>query len=170
MVSAHYRSHVEFSYEALDEAAAGFRRIEHFLERVGPMAGGSYSVPQAFRDAMDDDLGTPAAVAVLYDTVREGNRLLADDPRNELSARASEVHGMLNILGLHPADPVWTSMQSGTDERLTRAVDVLVQGLLQQRADARDAKDFATADEIRDRIKAAGIEVEDTPDGPKWSI
>ncbi len=169
MVAAHYRSHVEFSYEALDEAAAGFRRIETFLERVGPMAGGSHSIPQAFCDAMDDDLGTPAAVAVLYDTVREGNRLLADDPRDELSARVSEVHGMLNVLGLHPDDPAWQT-GGGSDERLTRAVDVLVQGLLQQRADARAAKDFATADEIRDRIKAAGIEVEDTPTGAKWSV
>jgi cysteinyl-tRNA synthetase len=170
MVAAHYRSHVEFSYEALEEAATAFRRIEHFLERVGPMAGCGHPVPEAFCDAMDDDLGTPAAVAVLYDTVREGNRLLVDDPRDELSARASEVHGMLNVLGLHPADPAWAATDGGPDERLTRAVDVLVEGLLQQRADARAAKDFATADEIRDRIKAAGIEVEDTPTGPKWSV
>jgi cysteinyl-tRNA synthetase len=77
---------------------------------------------------------------------------------------------MLNVLGLHPADPAWAATDGGPDERLTRAVDVLVEGLLQQRADARAAKDFATADEIRDRIKAAGIEVEDTPTGPKWSV
>ena len=76
LVAAHYRSHVEFSFEALDEAAAGFRRIESFLERAGVVEPGE--LPPAFADAMDDDLGTPAAVAVLFDVVREGNR--SDDP------------------------------------------------------------------------------------------
>ncbi|HRD62905.1 MAG TPA: cysteine--tRNA ligase, partial [Nocardioides sp.] len=75
LVAAHYRSHVEFSFEALDEAAAGFRRIENFLDRAGASERGD--VPDAFAAAMDDDLGTPAAVAVLYDAVREGNRQLA---------------------------------------------------------------------------------------------
>ena len=59
---------------------------------------------------------------------------------------------------------------AGPDARLTEAVDVLVAGLLEQREQARAAKDFATADAIRDRIKAAGIEIEDTPSGPKWTV
>jgi cysteinyl-tRNA synthetase len=160
LVAAHYRSHVEFSFEALDEAAAGFRRIENFLDRAG--AGERGELPQAFVDAMNDDLGTPAAVAVLFDAVREGNR--ADDP----APYAAQVLAMLDVLGLDPADPAWGS--GGDDQKLTDAVDVLVAGLLEQRAEARANKDFATADAIRDRIKAAGIEVEDTPDGPKWSL
>lgn len=160
VVAAHYRSHVEFSFEALDEAAAGFRRIEGFLERAGAVEVGE--LPAAFVAAMDDDLGTPAAVAVIYDTVRDGNK--ADDP----GPYAAQVVAMLDVLGLNPADPAWGG--SGTDDRLTDAVDALVAGLLEQRAQARADKDFATADAIRDRIKAAGIEVEDTPDGPKWSI
>ena len=160
LVAAHYRSHVEFSFEALDEAAAGFRRIEGFLDRAGVTEPGE--LPQAFVDAMNDDLGTPAAVAVLFDAVREGNR--ADDP----APYAAQVLAMLDVLGLDPADPAWGG--SRDDQKLTDAVDVLVAGLLEQRAEARAAKDFATADAIRDRIKAAGIEVEDTPDGPKWSI
>ena len=77
MVSAHYRSHVEFSFEALDEAAVGFRRIETFLDKI-PAGAEPVAVPDAFAAALDDDLGTPAAVAVLFDTVREGNRV--DDP------------------------------------------------------------------------------------------
>jgi cysteinyl-tRNA synthetase len=166
LVAAHYRSHVEFSFEALDEAAAGFRRIENFLDRVGPVDAGS--VPAAFGDAMDDDLGTPAAVAVLYDAVRDGNRLLATGDHDGARQRAAEVVAMLDVLGLNPADPVWGG--GGDDQKLTDAVDVLVAGLLEQRAQARAAKDFAAADAIRDRIKAAGIEVEDTPDGPKWSL
>src|SRR3712207_7987782 len=82
LVAAHYRSHVEFSFDALDEAAVGFRRIENFLERAG--ASGTGQIPEEFSAAMDDDLGTPAAVAVMYDAVREGNRLLAaGEPRSE---------------------------------------------------------------------------------------
>ena len=168
MVGAHYRSHVEFSYQALEEAAVGWRRIENFLDRVGPSAAGDVaSLPQAFADAMDDDLGTPAAVAVLYDAVREGNRQLAAG--ESAAATAGQVRAMLDVLGLDPADPGWPT-GGGADTKLTTAVDVLVAALLERRTEARAAKDFAAADAIRDRIKAAGIEIEDTPDGPKWSI
>jgi cysteinyl-tRNA synthetase len=166
IVAAHYRSHVEFSFEALEESAAGFRRIENFLDRAG--AGEPGEVPEEFAAAMDDDLGTPAAVAVLYDAVREGNRRLAAG--EDATGTAAQVRAMLAVLGLDPADPGWPNAGSGEDAQLTNAVDVLVAGLLEQRADARAAKDFATADAIRDRIKAAGIEIEDTPDGPKWSL
>ncbi|WP_137293643.1 cysteine--tRNA ligase [Nocardioides dongxiaopingii] len=161
MVSAHYRSHVEFSFEALEEAAVGFRRIETFLDKAGPGEAGE--VPAAFAAAMDDDLGTPAAVAVLFDTVREGNRV--EDP----TLAAAQVRAMLGVLGLDPADPAWGG-GTGDDAALTAAVDALVAGLLEQRAEARAAKDYARADVIRDQIKAAGIEVEDTPTGPKWSL
>jgi cysteinyl-tRNA synthetase len=165
IVAAHYRSHVEFSFEALDEAAVAFRRIESFLERAGdPEGTGAGEVPEAFAAAMDDDLGTPAATAVLHDTVREGNR--SADP----SAQAAQVRAMLAVLGLDPADPVWQTGASGHEEQLTTAVDALVAGLLEQRAEARAAKDFAAADAIRDRIKSAGILITDTPDGPTWSL
>lgn len=174
MVSAHYRSHVEFSFEALEEAAVGFRRIEAFLGRAAdvlgeePSSGGVASAE--FVAAMDDDLGTPAAVAAIHETVREGNRLLAAGASDALRGNAAAVRAMLDVLGLDPADPAWAGQGGGSDERLTTAVDVLVTGLLEQRTQARADKDWATADAIRDRIKAAGIEIEDTPDGPKWSI
>ena len=88
MVAAHYRSHVEFSFEALDEAAKGFRRIEDFLDRAaGSSAPGSRRCPTPSSAAMDDDLGTPAAVAVIHDSVREGNRLLADGPSDAAAPR-----------------------------------------------------------------------------------
>ena len=175
VVAAHYRSTVEFSFEALEEAAVGFRRIEGLLERVGLPAAGAETgaeaaeLPEAFESALDDDLGTPAAVAVLHETVREGNRLLGEGDAVGARAAAARVLAMLDVLGLHPADPAWSTTGAG-DDRLTAAVDALVAGLLEQRTAARAAKDFAAADAIRDRIKAAGIEVEDTPDGPKWSI
>jgi cysteinyl-tRNA synthetase len=88
MVSAHYRSHVEFSFEALDEAAKAYRRIEDFLARAGEVLGGvpEGGVPCAdFATALDDDLGTPAAVAAIHEVVREGNRLLARDDTDERS-------------------------------------------------------------------------------------
>jgi cysteinyl-tRNA synthetase len=185
IVAAHYRSHVEFSFEALDEAAAGFRRIENFLDRAAvigigpderPTSPASVSapvdvpLPEAFVAAMDDDLGTPAAVAVLYDTVREGNKQLADGPTAALITLVRQVGGMLGVLGLDPRDPAWPSAGDQSGTRLHDAVDALVQGLLAERADARAEKDWARADRIRDQIKAAGIEVEDTPAGPVWTL
>jgi cysteinyl-tRNA synthetase len=177
IVAAHYRSHVEFSYQALEEAAAGFARIEQFLTRAvalcsdGVASPDSAALPGAFVAAMDDDLGTPAAVAVIYDVVREGNKLLASGDSAELRAAASSVRAMLAVLGLDPFDPHWsTGGSSDAEARLTAAVDALVATLLEQRATARAAKDFAAADAIRDRLKAAGIDLEDTPQGPRWSL
>ena len=174
MVSAHYRSHVEFSFEALDEAAAAFRRIENYLERAATALGDE--VPASgvwcadFVAAMDDDLGTPAAVAAIHDAVREGNKLLGDGPSDALRGNAASVRAMLDVLGLDPADPAWGDGGGAEAERLRSAVDVLITGLLEERAQARADKDWGRADAIRDRIKAAGIELEDTPTGPKWSL
>ncbi|HET7388514.1 MAG TPA: cysteine--tRNA ligase [Nocardioidaceae bacterium] len=192
LVAAHYRSHVEFSLDALDEAAAGFARIEHFLDRAYGVLGETRpsaepfetarpSPPQEppvepplcadFVAAMDDDLGTPAAVAAIYDVVRDGNKLLDAGSSVALRGAARSVRAMLGVLGLDPYDPHWAGADvSGAQTKLSTAVDVLVAGLLEQRAEARAAKDFATADAIRDRLKLAGIELEDTPQGPKWSL
>ncbi len=165
IVAAHYRSHVEFSFEALDEAAKGFRRIEDFLDRAGqPVA--AEDLPEAFVSAMDDDLGTPAAVAVIHEHAREGNRLLgAGEPADRIGG---QVRAMLDVLGLDPADPAWGG--GDRDSRLEPVVDQLVRGLLAGRAEARDAKDWARADAIRDQLVAAGVTIEDTPTGPKWSV
>jgi cysteinyl-tRNA synthetase len=173
IVAAHYRSHVEFSYRALEEAAAGFARIENFLARAASVVGevpvGTFCA--AFEEAMDDDLGTPAAVAAIYEVVREGNKLLSGNDVDALRGAASSVRAMLAVLGLDPLDPHWSAGGSSAHEaRLTAAVDSLVGVLLEQRAAARAARDFATADAIRDQLKAAGIELEDTPQGPQWSL
>jgi cysteinyl-tRNA synthetase len=120
---------------------------------------------------MDDDLGTPAAVAVIYDTVREANRLAeASEVHDGRPVAAAQVRAMLDVLGLDPADPAWPSTGGGPDTRMVEAVDALVQGLLAERAGARAAKDWSRADAIRDQIKAAGIEIEDTPAGPVWTL
>ncbi|MBU2076345.1 MAG: cysteine--tRNA ligase [Actinobacteria bacterium] len=172
MVAAHYRSMVEFSFEALGEAAVAFRRVEAFVQRAVEELG---ELPEPgiacadFVEAMDDDLGTPAAVAALHEVVREGNKLLGTANPTALRGTLASVRAMLDVLGLDPADPAWGPAASG-DERLTAVVDALVSGLLDQRASARAEKDFATADAIRDRLKQAGVEITDTPDGQKWSL
>ncbi|MFL6107925.1 MAG: cysteine--tRNA ligase [Marmoricola sp.] len=168
MVAAHYRSHVEFSFEALEEAAVAFRRIESFLERAGDSATAA-SLPEEFVSAMDDDLGTPAAVAVLHDTVRHGNSTLSQGSSTTAQVAAS-VRAMLSVLGLDPADPHWSQGQATDAGDLKPVVDVLIAGLLEQREAARAAKDFASADAIRDRIAAAGVEIEDTPQGARWKL
>ena len=169
MVSAHYRSTVEFSFEALDEAATSFRRIESFLERAAAHLG---ALPEAatpcadFVTAMDDDLGTPAALAALHEVVREGNKCLTAGDDSAILGAAASVLAMLEVLGLNPRD----FAAAGADDTLAGVVDALVQGLLEERAQARADQDWARADAIRDRLKAAGVEIEDTPDGPKWSV
>jgi cysteinyl-tRNA synthetase len=177
MVSAHYRSHMEFSFEALDEAAAAYRRIENFVDRAREVADPDLTSVEdedelwkAFADAMDDDLGTPAAIGVIHNAVRRGNRLLNGDDPAALSATLNVVVRMLDVLGLDPADPNWGSIGASDDAQLSAAVDALVGGLLEEREAARADKDWARADAIRDRIAAAGIAVEDTPDGPKWTL
>jgi cysteinyl-tRNA synthetase len=172
MVSAHYRSSVEFSFEALEEAARSFRRVEAFLDRAADVLGehpGGGTPCEDFVAAMDDDLGTPAAVAAIHDAVREGNRLVGEQgDREALRGAAASVRAMLDVLGLDPADPAWGGGDSGS--ALEPVVDALVAGLLAERTEARAARDRARADAIRDRLAAAGVTIEDTPDGPKWSV
>ena len=175
LVSAHYRSMVEFSFEALEENAVSFRRIEGFLQRARTDANiDSTDVmasarPTSFNAAMDDDLGVPQALAVVHDTVREGNAALARDDVAAAAQAHDAVVAMLDVLGVNPyADP-WVS--SGSDDAaLHDAVDSLIGGLLLARADARAAKDWATADRIRDQLAEAGIVVDDTAGGVRWSL
>jgi cysteinyl-tRNA synthetase len=175
LVSAHYRSMVEFSFEALEENAVSFRRIEGFLKRAVEDAAISDTDvrpaerPAAFDAAMNDDLGVPQALAVVHDTVREGNAALA---RNDLEAATSAHHAvvaMLDVLGVNPYAEPWVA-GSSDDTELRAAVDSLIGGLLEARADARAAKDWATADRIRDQLAHAGIVVDDTAGGVRWSL
>ncbi|MER7244508.1 cysteine--tRNA ligase [Kribbella sp. NPDC000426] len=181
LVQSHYRSVVEFSFEALDEAAKSFQRVENFVLRATEVAGSvepAKDLPAAFSAAMDDDLGTPAAVAVLHNAVRDGNKLLADafEPSvrgfdGAIQETLAAVRGMLGVLGLDPLGEPWASRASGGEtHELTEVVDGLVKALLEQRQAARERKDFAAADAVRDRLKALGVVVEDTPQGPRWSL
>jgi len=121
-----------------------------------------------FVEAMDDDLSLPAALAALQGVLREGHKLLADGASDALRGSLASVRAMLDILGLDPLSPVWHGRNGGGAEHA--ALDSLVHALIEQRARAREERDFATADAVRDRLKEAGIAVEDTPSGPRWSV
>jgi cysteinyl-tRNA synthetase len=163
--SAHYRSMLEFSFEALDESATAFRRIENFLNRVKESGAIiEKKIDPAFADAMNNDLAVPEALALISEWLRSGNSALSAG-KNALS-EASAIRGALDILGCDPFDP---NYGAGT-KNLDAAVDGLIALLLEQREAARDRKDFAAADAIRDRIIAMGINIEDTPSGPRWSV
>jgi cysteinyl-tRNA synthetase len=171
LATPHYRSHIEFSEDALTEAGAGYRRLEQFVkhatERVGPVEPSA--VHPEFERAMDDDFGVPAALGALHDAVREGNKALAAGDVGSTTDALGSARKMLQILGLDPLSEPWAS-RGGNDSRLHDVVDSLVTSQLQQREQAREAKDFATADAVRDALTAAGIEIEDTPAGPRWSL
>jgi cysteinyl-tRNA synthetase len=122
----------------------------------------------AFVAALDDDLRTSAAVAVVHDTVREGNSALADGDDARVADLLGSVRAMLGVLGLDPLDPQWAS--GGDDQRLTSVTDGLVALALEQRAAARARKDYASADAIRNQLGALGVQVEDTSQGTRWEL
>ena len=179
----HYRSVIDYSEAELHKAAAGYRRLEsfvqHAVERVGGRSGSPGEAPGArmsigvdpgelpaeFVAAMDDDLNTAKAVAMVHDTVRAGNTALDSD--GDVAIPLAEVRAMLGVLGLDPLDPHWAGTTGGD---LKSTVDSLVALALEQRALARDRKDWAAADAVRDQLKQAGVIVEDTPHGPRWSV
>ena len=176
--SAHYRSVLEYSPAALQEAAVAYRRIEDLISRTsstGPVELGQWT--PAFEAAMNEDFGVPKALAEIHNTVRAANKALADGDAAQARELAGSVRAMTAVLGVDPVE--WASRGAGgaggaggsaDSAGAQEALDVLVRAELERRAQARAEKDWATADEVRDRLAAAGIEVTDTPDGATWSL
>lgn len=171
---AHYRAPIEYSADLVEEAAEAYRRIGRLLERVPPAdVQPDAGVLDAFREAMDDDFGTPEAVAVLFDTIRDANRRLDDG--GEADGLVAAVREIVTVLGLDAGDS-----SGGLDEEAIRAVaaefgvevdgdiEAAIDELLSVRAEARKARDFATADAVRESLSQVGVVVEDTPDGARW--
>jgi cysteinyl-tRNA synthetase len=170
--AVHYRSMLEFSYEALEESAVGFRRVEAFLVRAAEAAGRQLAMgvrSEVFDASMNDDLGVPGAIASMHDTVRAGNAALAVGDNTVAVTAAESVIAMLDVLGLNPYASHWSTSAAADDSR-DKALGVLVAGALQARTDARARKDFAAADAVRDQLVEAGIVIEDTPAGPRWTV
>jgi len=168
--SVHYRSMLEYSEGALHEAAAGYRRLESFVERVHSRVGDveQGALPDGFVAAMNDDIGVPAALAEVHGAVRVGNTALEAGDHAAALAAAGSVRAMMAILGTDPLDEKWRS--AATDTKSHEALDVLVRAELDRRAQARAEKSWAVADEVRDRLAQAGIEVTDTADGAQWNL
>jgi cysteinyl-tRNA synthetase len=166
--SAHYRSMLEFSFEALEESAVAFRRIEAFLERAIGVLGTTPdgAIAPAFADAMNDDLAVPAGLAVLSEIVKTGNNAISSNDRGALEIATSQIRGAMGVLGCDPFDDAF----AGQGNTNTDAIDGLISLALQQREAARIRKDFAASDAIRDQIAALGIVIEDTPQGPRWTV
>ena len=171
LAAPHYRSAIEFSDDSLAEAAAALARIDSFVARAIDAVGDAPDrLPDAFAEAMDDDLGTPGGGR------RAPQRLSgrATGPwrpatSTTCATQLGAVRGMLDVLGLDAARRD-LARAGGADDQLTGVVDGLVGELLEQRGRARARKDFAAADAIRDGTAAAGGRVADTPQGPKWSL
>ena len=166
---AHYRSMLEYSPEALQEAATNFRRIENFLNRATEVIGKqpTAKLSAEFTAAMNDDLAVPAALATISENLRVGNQAITDNDKAAVSKNADEIRGALEVLGCDPFDAAFAS-SGGTD--LTEALDGVIKLALAERASARERKDFAASDAIRDGLAALGITIEDTAQGPRWSI
>lgn len=171
--SANYRSMLEYSEDALQEAAVGYRRIEAFLQRVVSRTG---SEPEkttwtdAFERALDDDLGVPAALAEIHTQVRAGNAALESGDQQRAREIAGTVRAMADVLGVDPLSEQWRDNNTSTSGRAMEALDVLVGAELDRRAAARAEKNWAVADEVRDRLNEAGIVITDTAAGPEWSL
>jgi cysteinyl-tRNA synthetase len=176
---AHYRSGMDYTPNALAEAAAAYRRIEGFVTRAAEaspsadpaaasVAPSAAALPAAFVAAMDDDLAVPQALAVVHEAVTEGNTALAAGDVAGAAKQASAVRAMMAVLGLDPLAEHWSGRGAG--EGLRPVVDALVTVALQQRQAAKDRKDYDAADAIRDGLAEAGIAVEDTPRGPRWEL
>ena len=176
---AHYRSDFDYSAEALAEAVTAYRRLEGFVIRAAELVAtegaapdlakvSSSSLPAAFGAAMDDDLAVPQALAIVHESVRDGNAALAAGDSAGTAKRLDEVRAMLSVLGLDPLGPPWAAGQAGGD--LRPVVDALIGVALEQREAARARKDFGAADAIRDQLLEAGVVVEDTTRGPRWEL
>jgi cysteinyl-tRNA synthetase len=141
---------------------------------TGPAASGTGAPPAPggwpaeFAAALDDDLGVPQALAIVHATVHEGNNALAAGDVEATAAALASVRAMLGVLGLDPLAQPWASR--GADDDLREVVDALVKGALAERQSARERKDYAAADAIRDRLQMAGVLIEDTPDGSRWEL
>ena len=194
--SVQYRSMLEWSDQALVEAQAAYDRVSNFIERAGVALGGQPSreevtavsaddLPADFVAAMNDDVNVSGATAAIFTAIRSGNTLLSQlaDRADSETAKAEvreallAVRAMLDTLGLDPLAEPWVSAgaaggaadgTAGSPEHA--ALEALIAEQLNARAEARKAKDFAKADQIRDALTEAGIAIEDGPQGSTWSL
>ena len=175
--SAQYRSVLDYNEGVLDEAEAALERIGSFLARAARALTQKGlaktdtlkpAFPEKFSKAMNDDLNIPAALAVLHESVREGNASLDDALMDQVARNYAEVLAMVDVLNINPVAKFWQG--SGSSAAAMSALDGLVRSLIEQRNLARDSKDFETSDRIRDQLKAVGVVLEDSAGSTHWSL
>ena len=166
LTSGHYRSNLEYSENSLKEVAISFGRIEKFLQNAPQIEATNVSLE--FESAMNEDLNTPKAIAVIHELVTLGNQALDKSDLAGAKTIAGSLRKMLEILGLDPLSAQWN--QSSTVDTAKNSLAVLVEKMLQTRAAAREAKDFAISDQVRDDLKSAKIAIEDTVNGARWTF
>ncbi len=174
LVGVHYRSMIEYGDATMDDAEATWSRLEGFVTRAGERVGqpdakavATAVLPADFVEAMDDDLAVPRALAIIHEAVTEGNAALASGDEESVAAALLAVRSMLSVLGLDPEAAPWAGRSGGAS---LDALDALVRAEIDARVAAREAKDWATADAIRDRLAAAGITLEDGQEGVRWTL
>ena len=177
LTAAHYRSTIEYHEGSLAEAEAAVERVEGFLRRALRVLPDGTSttpdpaaVPDAYAAAMDDDLNVSGALAVVHETVRAGNTAIDERDDEALATAFAQVLAMTDLLGVNPLDAQWGADGDTGAGDSQAALAALVQVQLEARAAARAARDFATADAIRDQLGAAGVVIEDTASGANWSL
>jgi cysteinyl-tRNA synthetase len=153
---AHYRSPIEYSDELLADAAESLDRLQRFRSRVDAGEPDPTAIGK-FTEAMDDDFGTPQAVSLMFDLIRQGNKAL--DEGRDASALAGAVEEIVTVLGLNDAAPA-PHAGGPSDEEIEK--------LVAARDTARAARQFEEADRIRDELVEAGVTIEDGPDGTRW--
>ena len=163
--SAHYRSILDYRPSSLQEAATAIERVEAFLAATQDVLKPGREVPEAFAEAMDDDVNIPRALAVLHEQTRAGNAALAAG--EDASEAANAVMAMAEVLGLAQ---LMSFNAEGTSGAEHEALDALIQAGLAERADARAQKDWAKADAMRDLLASAGVQVKDGANGSSWSV
>lgn len=182
LVSGHYRATVEYNDRALREAEVVWERFTATARRAAELLGdhplaaadadlSTAQLPQAFRDAMDDDLAVPEALAVIHrQQAALNSALAADASTDEIATALGALRGMLDVLGLDPLSAQWAGAADGAVGAEHEALDALIRTQLAARAAARAQKDWPRADAIRDALAEAGIQVEDGPDGARWTL
>ena len=165
---AHYRSVLDYHPTSLEEARVAVERVEAFLAATRDYHREDAAVPDAFAEAMDDDLNIPKALAALHAGVRAGNAALAAG--ESAQDAAEQVYAMAKVLGLVELMSFSQAGAAANEPGEHAALDSLIQTMLTQRAEAREAKDWARADQIRDALAAAGITVKDGASGSTWSL
>ena len=186
--SVQYRSMLEWSDQALVEAQAAHTRVMNFIDRAETIIGerptreeisgiGADALPDDFVEAMNDDVNVSGATAAIFTAIRNGNAMMSDQRchaadstiRESVRTAMVSVRAMLDTLGLDPLAQPWAGEDSA-DGNAAKALDSLVRTQLDRRSKARSARDFATADAIRNDLGNAGIDIEDGPHGSSWSL